>query len=149
MPSRRGMSGTGIGLAKGGAIEKRPLEETPFAGSRWWLTLGSVSGFLMGGGNGCIGVGGSIELSAFGVTSLSGECNILNFSCARWRVLSASSGSSIFQRHATVRIIPKVLRAHNQLSPISSRCLRPWTRSRAAFLSGRLRRCTVHAEWDM
>lgn len=147
MPSRRGMSGIGIGLARGAVFGKKLLDEILLAGVTWWLTFGSVLGFVTGGGNGCIGVGGGgIELSALGVASRSGEFRTPNFSLARWRVLSASSGSSIFQRPATVCNIPKVLRAHSQLSPISSRCFRPWTRSRAAFLSGRFRRCTVHAE---
>lgn len=146
MPSRRGMSGIGIGLAKGAEFGKKPLEETPFVGLKWRLTFVSILGLATGGGNGCIGVGGGIGLSNLSVISRSGEFKNPNFSCARSRVLSASSGSSMFQRPATVRNIPRVLRAHSQLSPISSRCFRPWTISRAAFLSGRLRRCTVHAE---
>ncbi len=32
MPSRRGMSGVGIGLANGAVAGKKPLEETLFAG---------------------------------------------------------------------------------------------------------------------
>lgn len=144
MPSRRGTSGVGIGLAKGAVLEKKPFE-TLFVEARRGFPVGSVLGFATGGGNGCIGVGGSI-VSALGVASRSGEWPKPNLSCARWRVFSASSGSSIFQRPATFCRIPRVLRAHSQLSPISSRCLRPWARSRAAVLSGRLRRWTVHAE---
>ena len=54
------MSGVGIGLARGALTGKKPLEETPLTELRLWLTFGSVLGFAIGGGNGCIGVGGGI-----------------------------------------------------------------------------------------
>lgn len=137
----------GIGLANGAVVGKKPLVGAPFAVLTVALRLDSLLGFVVGVGNGCIRVGGGIWLLIFGDEpwSLKGP----NLASARMKVFSASSGRSMLQRRATKRSMFRVRRAQSQLSPISSRCFRPWTISRAAFLSGKLSRWTVHAEWDM
>ena len=94
-----GMSGVGIGLAKGAVVEYKALEERPFTGFRVASRLVSTTGLVDDGGWEWIAVGGAIGLPIFGDDSWS--LNGPNLVSARKNVFSASSGSSMFQRLAT------------------------------------------------
>ncbi len=65
-PLRCGMSGVGIGLAKGAVVENKALEERPFTGFRVASRLDSTTGLVDDGGKECLVGGGAIELSIFG-----------------------------------------------------------------------------------
>ena len=60
-----GMSGVGIGLAKGAVVEYKALEEKPFTGFRVASRLDSTAG-LVDGGREWIAGGGAIGLPTFG-----------------------------------------------------------------------------------
>ena len=65
-PLSCGMSGVGIGLAKGAVVENKVLEERPFTGFRVSLRFDSTTGLVDDGGRECIVVGGAIGLAIFG-----------------------------------------------------------------------------------